>query len=50
MHDETLIYLIQKWSPKFIFLNEKKIKKIPLIFDIDIFDFERQILAFFDIA
>jgi hypothetical protein len=35
----------QNWSPKLMFLNEKKIKKIPAIFD-----FENQILSIFDIA
>ena len=26
---------IQNWHPKLIFLNEKKIKKIPLIFEVE---------------
>jgi hypothetical protein len=27
--------LVQKWCPKLIFFNERKITKIPLIFDIE---------------
>ena len=35
----------KKHAPKLIFFNEKKIRKIRIIFDID---FESQKLAFFD--
>jgi hypothetical protein len=38
-------FFSQKWSSKLIFYKEKKIEKIPLVFD-----FESQVFAFFDIA
>ena len=28
-------FFTKKWSPKLIFLNEKKMKKNPLVFDIE---------------
>ena len=37
----------KKYAPKLVFFNEKKLRKIPMIFDIK-FDFESQILALFD--
>ena len=37
----------KKCVPKFVFFHEKKIRKIPMIFHIEI-DFESQILALFD--
>ena len=36
-----------KCVPNLVFFNEKKLRKIPMIFDIEI-DFESQILALFD--
>ena len=39
----------KKCASKLIFINEKKMRKIQIIFDIEI-DFESQILALFDIS
>ena len=36
----------KKWAPKMIFFNEKKIRKIRIIFDIE--DFESQSFPIFD--